>query len=759
MGYLNELNGVQREAVTHTEGPVLLIAGPGSGKTRVLTYRIAHIINQGISPYNILALTFTNKSAAEMKERILKVVGDNGRGLWIGTFHSIFSRILRNEADKIGYPRNFTIYDPTDTKSLMKTIIKEEGLPDNYKPNVVLNRISLAKNNLFGPKAYQNHTAIRKEDENSGRPKIGLLYEKYAKRCYKAGAMDFDDLLMKTFFLLEKFPEICEKYQDTFRYIMIDEFQDTNFVQSKIVQKLGEKYKNICAVGDDAQSIYAFRGANIQNILNYEKMYDDLVTYKLEQNYRSTDVIVQAANQIIKNNKGQLAKVIWTDNNEGNLIKVYEAVSDSDEARVVANNIQETRYREHNEYKDFAILYRTNAQSRSFEEWLRKLNIPYKIFGGLSFYSRKEIKDVMAYLRLIVNPKDEEAIKRVINYPVRGIGNTTIQKTVNAAEKYDKSIWEMLENTQMIEGLNGRAVNALDKFIILIKNLRTQADKLNAYELLQAVVRETGLLQDLYKDKTVEGVSRYENMQELLNSVKDFVDSRSELLTEDGTPAKVDMGAYMEDVSLITDIENEDEDTNKVGLMTVHAAKGLEFQYVYIVGMEEELFPSQLSMLSKKELEEERRLFYVAVTRAEKQLTLSSAQTRYKYGNLLNCAPSRFLDEINETLLDRPERSRKQQQKELIGNREERKPFSNPNLRPIGRNNTKKTPVAIDDSNFQADDPNLLKEGMQVLHSKFGEGKIIGIDGLDSGKIATIFFPNEGQKKIMLKYAKLQIVN
>lgn len=769
MDYLDTLNDVQRQAVETTEGPVLVIAGPGSGKTRVLTFRIAHLISKGVSPFNILALTFTNKSAKEMKERVVSASGHDARSLWIGTFHSVFARILRTEHEKIGYPRNFTIYDTTDAKSLIKTLIKEEGLSDDYyKPNAVLSRISLAKNNMFTPKAYQNNPTLKAEDESAGRPKMGLLYEKYVKRCYKAGAMDFDDLLLKTFLLLETSPEVLHKYQHQFRYILIDEFQDTNYVQMLIVQKLAAAHENICCVGDDAQSIYAFRGANIQNILTLERKYSDLKTFKLEQNYRSTDMIVQTANQIIKNNQGQVPKEIWTDNPVGDKVQILRALSDNDESRMIANIILEKQMKEQAKPDDFAILYRTNAQSRTFEEWLRKLNLPYKIYGGLSFYQRKEIKDLMSYLRLITNPRDEEALKRIINYPTRGIGATTFNKCIIHAGSQDVSIWNILENIEYVTDLNSRAKNSISGFVTMIKAFMSQDRNCNAYELVSMVAKQTGLLKELHNDKTVEGIARYENLQELLNSVKDFVESRSELLNEDGSAADVSLAAYMEDVSLLTDVEEENEDEPKISLMTIHSAKGLEFPHVYVVGMEDELFPSQLSISSRAELEEERRLFYVAVTRAEKSLTLSFAQSRYRFGTLNSCQPSRFLQEINPKFIEMQGQSLQSMGgSPSHGNQYGKNPLPRRNtgttasqrtpLKPINRNQKTASAVAIP-ADFKPSDTSQLQAGQQVLHSKFGKGKVLTIEGNPGSQIATIFFPDLGQKKIMLKYAQLQIL-
>ena len=774
MNFLQSLNNTQREAVTYKNGPLMVIAGPGSGKTRVLTFRIAHLIQEGVDPFNILALTFTNKSAREMKERITHIVGSEGRNIWMGTFHSVFARILRFEADKLGYPKSFTIYDTTDAKSLLKSIIKEEGLSDKlYKPAFVYNRISLAKNNLIGPIAYSKHPELISDDECSGRPKIAEIYTKYAKRCFQAGAMDFDDLLYKTYQLFKTKPEVLYKYQHQFRHVLIDEFQDTNYVQYLIVKKLSDVFQNLCVVGDDAQSIYGFRGADIKNMLLFQKAYPELKTVKLEQNYRSTKQIVQIANQVISQNKGQLAKKIWTNNELGEKINLIQAHSDNDEARQVAEDILEKKLRHHYSNSDFSILYRTNAQSRAFEEWLRKLNITYRIYGGLSFYQRKEIKDFLSYLRLIVNPNDEEALKRVINVPTRGIGNTSVQKLIIAADKWDCGFWEVISKVQEVEGLSARAKNAISDFGILINSLRVLNKTENAYKMAMEVSRLSGINTFLFQDKSVEGISRYENLQELLNSIQEYVESRSDLLNEDGTPAGVDLSTYLQEVSLLSTLDENDDDDEKVSLMTIHSAKGLEFKSVYVAGLEEDLFPSALSLNDRFGLEEERRLFYVAVTRAEKHLALSCAQSRYRFGNLIHSKPSRFLKEIdssclNQTLKASKERSaehawadsikwRKGNTKKLSPQKNEKpkRAISNRNQKPLLK---KQIAPEIDLSNFKVSNPELIKSGMQVLHPKFGEGQVLNIDGQSSNRIANIHFPSSGDKKIMLKYAKLQIL-
>jgi DNA helicase-2/ATP-dependent DNA helicase PcrA len=605
MQFLSELNESQYNAVTTIDGPVMIIAGPGSGKTRVLTYRIAYLIKNGIDPFRIMALTFTNKAAAEMRERISHIVGSEARNLYMGTFHSVFARILRVEAQRLGYPSNFTIYDPDDAKSLIKSIVKEEGLNDKlYKPATVYYRISSAKNALLDAKKYKENVDLVSDDESSGRPKIADLYAKYQDRCFKAGAMDFDDLLLKMYELLTKFPEVLYKYQKRFTHVLIDEFQDTNFAQYEIVKLFAAQHENVCVVGDDAQSIYAFRGATIANILNFERDYPDLKVFKLEQNYRSTEHIVTAANDIIKHNKAQLSKNIWTDNKGGEKIKVYKTASDTDEARIVADTIFDQKMRQHLKHSEFAILYRTNAQSRSFEEALRRLNIPYKIYGGLSFYQRKEVKDFISYLRVVVNPNDEEALKRIINYPVRGIGNTTIDRLIVTASEKDVSLWHVVEHPEVIDDTQARAKGLIKNFSIMIKSFRAMLPTKNAYEIAEYIGKQTGLIDELYKDKTVEGISRFENIQELLNGIKEYTVAEKPEYEEDEVRPENDLAAYLQQISLLTDIDDEkSDDREKVKLMTIHAAKGLEFASVFIVGLEENLFPSIMSMNSREDLE------------------------------------------------------------------------------------------------------------------------------------------------------------
>jgi len=651
MSYLDELNDSQRQAVQHIHGPSMVIAGAGSGKTRVLTYRIAHLIKNGVDPFSILSLTFTNKAAKEMKERIATVVGySEARNIWMGTFHSVFARILRFEADKLGYPKNFTIYDTQDSKSLLKSIIKEMGLDDKiYKPNVVFGRISSAKNNLISPREYLDNKDVKISDEASGKPKLGEVYFAYADRCFKAGAMDFDDLLYKTNVLFRDHPESLHAYQHKFKYLLVDEYQDTNYAQYLIVRKLAAVNENLCVVGDDAQSIYSFRGANIQNILNFKKDYPDYVLFKLEQNYRSTQTIVEAANSVISKNKDQIQKNVWTSNPEGEPIKLLRANTDNEEGRMVAQSIFESKMQEQLKESAFAILYRTNAQSRSMEEALRKMNIPYKIFGGLSFYQRKEIKDLLAYFRLICNPKDEEDLKRVINYPARGIGQTTIDKIILTAREKQKAPWEViLEPAENALPINKGTAAKLSEFVTFIQRFHHSLAITSAYDLAFEVAQSAGILKELYTDKTPEGVARYENLQELLNGVKDFSEQRKDLGTDDR------LDDFLMDVALLTDADQVGDEEDFVSLMTIHAAKGLEFPYVYIVGLEENLFPSQLSLSNRSDLEEERRLFYVALTRAEKQATISMANTRYRWGNLTYCEPSRFIDEIDKNYVKFP---------------------------------------------------------------------------------------------------------
>lgn len=759
MSYLEELNNAQREAVVNTEGPTLIIAGPGSGKTRVLTYRIAHLLNNEVDPFSILALTFTNKAAEAMRQRIEKLAGSNARNLYMGTFHSVFARILRVEAQKIGYPSNFTIYDTDDSRSLIKTIIKEQGLDDKiYKPNQVQWRISAVKNALITPQQYAEDAELITEDHNQRRPATAALYKIYCDRCFKSGAMDFDDLLLNTHLILEKFPEVLYKYQHKFKYVLIDEFQDTNYLQYAIVKKIADVYQNITVVGDDAQSIYAFRGATIDNILNFEKDFPDLKIFKLEQNYRSTQNIVKAANELIHRNKNQLKKEIWTENGKGELIKIVRTPSDNEEGRWVADSITELKMREHFRNSHFAILYRTNAQSRAFEEALRRHNIPYKIYGGMSFYQRKEIKDLLAYLKLTVNFYDEEALKRIINYPARGIGQSTVDKIIITATNENKRIWDVLEEIHCYD-VPTRTKNAIEEFVLMIKSFAAQSLKMNAYDLASHIGRTTKLISELYNDKTVEGVSRFENVQELLNSIKEFVEEdevQQPDITENGEVLNNDksLGTFLQTVTLLTGDEKDTPNEDTVKLMTVHAAKGLEFPVVYVVGMEENLFPAQQSLCSVDDLEEERRLFYVAITRAEKRLFLTYANTRYKFGQLNYCDPSRFLQEIPESVVTYHGEIKRAKIHER----------TNTLLSGLSRAPLTKTPTASSSPTasgepFIADDASGLQAGMEVMHEKFGEGKVVAVEGVGANKIAAIHFGSYGIKKIMLKFARLKILS
>ncbi|WP_346316728.1 UvrD-helicase domain-containing protein [Chitinophaga sp. YIM B06452] len=767
--YLDDLNERQREAVTSLQGPLMIIAGAGSGKTKVLTTRIAHLMRNGVDAFNILALTFTNKAAKEMKERVEKILGGNeARNLYIGTFHSVFARLLRSDAPKLGYPSDFTIYDSDDAKSVVKTIVNELNLDDkHYKPNLVYNRISAAKNSLMGPEAYMQDYYIQQEDQRASRPLTGKIYDMYAKRCFKNGAMDFDDLLFKMYVLLKSFPDVLAKYQHKFKYIMIDEYQDTNPAQYEIVKLLGAVHENICVVGDDAQSIYSFRGATIQNILQFEKDYDDVKVVKLEQNYRSTKSILNVANEVIAKNKGQIEKNLWTDNVEGEKIKLVRTNTDNEEGKLVADTIAEQKLRNHYSNRDFCILYRTNAQSRAFEESLRRMAIPYRIYGGLSFYQRKEIKDFIAYLRVIMNSRDEEAIKRIINYPVRGIGKTTIEKVSIYANDQNITFWEVLERAKEF-GFKAGTLEAIDGFVTMIQSFRIMLDKHNAYEIAVQVGKSTNIVKELFNDKTTEGLARYENIQELLNSIKEFTETPN----EDGElEDNKSLGVYLQQITLLTDADNtNDENSDVVKLMTIHAAKGLEFPVVFTVGMEESLFPSGMSINSREELEEERRLFYVAVTRAKSRLFLTYANSRYRFGQLQQNEPSRFLEEVPEQFLDRSYAGGGLRNSGTMGggaswgNMFEKKRTAAPSQGPTPAR-TAPRPAPATASNhtptpgFAADDPAEMEPGMDVEHQKFGFGKILSMEGAPNNRIATVLFPKGGgEKKIMLNYAKLMIV-
>lgn len=762
MDYLDALNIPQREAVTHTEGPLMIIAGAGSGKTRVLTYRIAYLMQLGVEPFHILALTFTNKAAREMRQRIEKVVGNEARNLWMGTFHSVFSKILRIEAEKLGYTSNFTIYDTDDSKSLIKQILKELNLDDKiYKPSVVLNRISGAKNRLISWQAYLNNPIFYAEDAAEMKPEMGRIYKTYCERCFQANAMDFDDLLFNTNVLFRDHIDVLHKYQHKFRYVLIDEFQDTNLSQYLITKKLAAVNQNICVVGDDAQSIYAFRGADIQNILNFAKDYPELKTVKLEQNYRSTKTIVHVANKVIENNKDQLKKLVWTDNEQGTNIVVLKAATDNDEGQQVAYSLFEEKMQNHYHNRDFAILYRTNYQSRAFEEALRRQGIKYKVYGGLSFYQRKEIKDLLAYLRFVINPKDEEAFRRIINLPKRGIGDATVQKIVVAAHENKVSLWEVVSEVSKYLG-KGRSIAPIEDFALMIKEFQVVVEKKDAFEATSHIAKGSGLLRELFEDKTVEGRARYENVQELLNAVKEFVDN----------PEREDKSlvAFLQEVALITtadENEGKDDDDDYVSLMTIHSAKGLEFKVVYIVGLEEDLFPSQMMLSSRADLEEERRLFYVAITRAEKKLFISYALQRYRFGNLRMCEPSRFIDEIDVQYITtknnrfstlRGEDTLTNFGKPLVRKAEDFSP-SKPSVKTYPIQNQRNSPKEhTPSSNFVPSNPAKLREGMKVEHQKFGFGRVLKIDNQGTDKRATILFENAGEKTLLLSFAKLMIV-
>ncbi len=775
--YLAELNDAQRAPVLQKEGPMIVIAGAGSGKTRVLTYRIAYLMHKGVDAFNILSLTFTNKAAREMKKRIASIVGSTeAKNLWMGTFHSIFAKILRYEADKLGYPSNFTIYDTQDSQRLIASIIKEMGLDkDIYKYKQVYSRISSYKNSLITVKAYFQNSELVEADAMAKRPRMGEIYQHYVERCFKAGAMDFDDLLLKTNELLNRFPEVLAKYQNRFRYILVDEYQDTNHSQYLIVRALSDKFQNICVVGDDAQSIYAFRGANINNILNFQRDYDNVQQYRLEQNYRSTKNIVEAANSIIDKNKTKLDKVVWTANDPGSKIMVNRLLTDGDEGRYVASSIFENQMQHQLGNGQFAVLYRTNAQSRAIEDALRKRDIKYRIYGGLSFYQRKEIKDVLAYLRLVINPKDEEALKRVINYPARGIGATTVDKLVVAANHYDRSIFEVIENLDRINlKINSGTKTRLENFMNMIKSFQITNQTSDAFVLAEMVAKKTGLLQELKKDGTPEGIARIENIEELLNGIRDFVEGQKELADATGALAE-----FLEDVALATDLDQDTGDDDRVALMTIHLAKGLEFPYVYIVGMEEDLFPSGMSMNTRSELEEERRLFYVALTRAEKQAYLTYTQSRYRWGKLVDAEPSRFIEEIDGQYLEYLTPVESYRYKPLIdsdifGEVDKsklrlKKPVSGSppplahkpteeqlnklrKLRPLSNETT-----TTNESNTNLFDSDLIP-GTAVEHMRFGIGKILKVEGVGQDKKAEIHFEKGGIKKLLLRFAKLKVL-
>ncbi|MBT3385707.1 MAG: UvrD-helicase domain-containing protein [Prolixibacteraceae bacterium] len=771
--YLKDLNNTQKEAVLTTEGPALVIAGAGSGKTRVLTYRIAHLLKQGARPSSILALTFTNKAAREMKERISSVVGENtARYLWMGTFHSIFSRILRTEHKTLGYPSNYTIYDSADSKSLIKTIIKNFQLDDKtYKPGVVASRISMAKNNLITPGSYAENTEIRSVDKNMRMPGIAEIYREYAKRCFLSGAMDFDDLLLKTNMLFRDHPEILSNYQTRFDYVLVDEYQDTNYSQYLIVKKLADIHKNICVVGDDAQSIYSFRGARIENILNFKNDYPKHKVFKLEQNYRSTQTIVNAANSIIAKNKRQIPKTVFSEKEKGKPIKIMSALTDNEEGFLVAQEIVETQLRDHYKNLDYAILYRTNAQSRIFEEALRKRNILYKIYGGLSFYQRKEIKDLLAYFRILINPSDNEALKRIINFPARGIGQTTLTKLETEAVNSETSIWRIITDIHVKNpaNLNKGTISKILNFSKLIQKFNTIILENEAYESAKIIAEQTGILKNLYNDKSPEGISRHENIQELLNGIQEF----SINAKEEGRPDKLEN--YLEDVALLTDQDNDkDENRDKVTLMTIHSAKGLEFKNVFVVGLEEKLFPSAQSQEKEtpEAIEEERRLFYVALTRAKENAWFSYANQRYRWGKLDFCSPSRFLNDLDEKYLDEPNINNllnKNFDKNILTSEKQARQFTGRTPLSSFKNRDPqnifgKKLVKLKESEnlkakFQSDKPDKIQSGMMIEHQRFGKGKVLKIEGIAPNFKATIFFQNTGQKQLLLKFAKLKIIS
>ena len=790
--YLAGLNEQQKEAVLHVDGPLMIVAGAGSGKTKVLTTRIAHLMALGIDAFNILALTFTNKAAREMKERVEKILGNSdARNLYIGTFHSVFARLLRAEAPRLGYPHNFTIYDTDDAKAVVKTVVNELNLDDkHYKANVVYNRISQAKNSLVGPAEYASDYSIQQEDMRSNRPAIAQIYDAYVKRCFKNGAMDFDDLLLKFYELLKTSPEALHKYQYKFKYIMIDEYQDTNPAQYEIIKLLGAVHENVCVVGDDAQSIYSFRGATIQNILQFQKDYEDVKVVKLEQNYRSTQNILNVANEVIKNNKGQIPKNLWTDNDGGEKIRLVRTLTDNDEGKFVADTIQEQKLRNHYFNRDFAILYRTNAQSRAFEESLRRMGIPYTMYGGISFYQRKEIKDFLAYLRVILNPRDEESLKRIINFPARGIGKTSIDRAVLTANEEKISMWQVLERGAEF-GFKGATLEAISNFVLMIRSFASMLMTKNAYEVAIHVGKQTSFVKELFNDKTTEGLARYENIQELLNSIKEWVDNQQNLsvidedgvLLEDGSTGQAQsregttLGTYLQQITLLTDADEKDPNSDTVKLMTIHAAKGLEFSCVFAAGLEESLFPNNMSINTREELEEERRLFYVVITRAKHRLWITYANTRYRFGSLIQNEPSRFIEEIPEDYLDRSfagggsrnqgqalrgtayDRMNRgfggqgwQDQEQRTGRQPSKPTYVGPTSRPS-------TKEHIPTPGFTASDTSDLQPGQRVEHQKFGFGEVTSVEGSAHNPIATVNFELNGEKKIMLNYAKLRIVD
>jgi len=752
---LSQLNDPQRDAVINTEGPVMIIAGAGAGKTRALTYRIAYLLQNGADPFSILALTFTNKAAREMKERIMHLIGSGpGRNVWMGTFHSVFARILRAESHHLGYPPTFTIYDTDDSKRVIKGILNDLNLdPKTYNPSYILHRISSAKSNLFSPLEYIDNQEIMLADAAAGKPLTGEIFRTYNARLKRSDAMDFDDLLYNTNVLFRDFPEVLHKYQHKFKYILVDEYQDTNHAQYQIVRRMAALHENLCVVGDDAQSIYAFRGANIQNILNFKKDYPDYKLFRLEQNYRSTKVIVNAANGVIANNKDQIKKKVWTENEEGQSISLLRATSDNEEGRLVANSIFGFKMSKQLPHKSFAILYRTNAQSRAMEEALRRQGIPYRIFGGLSFYSRKEVKDLLSYFRLVVNPRDEEALLRVINYPARGIGKTTIEKLLVLANDQSTGIWDLISQPEnRLNELNRGVIGKIDDFVTMIKSFIAQHATKRAFELAQHITNAIGIIPALKEEDTLEAVNRIENIEELLNAIMEFTEREPEPseIAENEQTVRL-LGHFMQEVALLTDTDKkEDENADYVSLMTIHAAKGLEFPYVYVVGLEENLFPSVQSLGTRADLEEERRLFYVALTRAEQKVTISYAESRYRWGSLTLSEPSRFIEEISPEFIEAP-------RKQAMSGKSFAQPAAPQHLKSVSEVE-KNTTTAQHDPSFDSAHPDSLQQGMVVEHQKFGKGKIIHLEGSGSNKKVTVFFNGIGQKQLLLKFARLKII-
>ncbi len=766
---LNGLNNPQREAVTTVEGPVMVIAGAGSGKTKALTHRIAYMIQEGINPFSIMALTFTNKAAKEMKDRIMKLVDPHAaRNVWMGTFHSIFARILRIEAQHLGFTPDFTIYDTDDSKQLINAILKERELDTKaYPAKYILHRISMAKSALYTPEDYCNNFEIQQQDVRANKPLIGEIFKTYNNRLQRANAMDFDDILFYTNVLLRDFPEILYKYQQRFEYILVDEYQDTNYAQYLIIRRIAAMRENICVVGDDAQSIYGFRGANIQNILNFKNDYPEQRLIRLEQNYRSTKTIVNAANSVIDHNKDQIKKKVWSDKEEGELITLLRATSDNEEGTLVANSIFGYKMSRQLNNKDFAILYRTNSQSRSLEEALRKQDIRYRIYGGLSFYDRKEVKDLLAYFRVVINPHDEQALLRIINYPARGIGKTTIERLMVVADERQKGIWDVIssEEEPMPKDFNSGTVNKLRNFATMIKSFQTLLNKQNAIELAKHICNTVGIIKDLKEDDTPEGLSRVQNIEELLNAIMEFSDKQVDEVT--GEQNEVTLNKFMEDVALLTDQDKKnDEDDDYVTLMTIHSAKGLEFPYVYIVGLEENLFPGIQSLSTREDLEEERRLFYVALTRAETKLVLSYAESRYRWGNLTLSEPSRFIEEIDQSLIERTRKASFRGTSSFDEGVNFSDPFSKSfqTRRDFQKKTTQPsnaTPINTpknNNSDFTAASPDVIDEGMRVLHQKFGQGTVMKVEGIGPNKKATVLFDDCGTKQLMLKFAKLNIL-